>query len=114
MTVSFNGFNESVLTFKTIAKIESGTFVKMSGNGTVAACESGDEIIGVVISGDENHAAVQVGGVVTAPVASGVTGLTPGFNILTANGKNILLDDDSCVINRLVLSVDTNKITFIL
>lgn len=114
MGISFNGFKENVITMKVESKLTPGTFVEMDGNETVAAAEGENEIIGVVLSSDDSFAAVQVSGVVTAPIASGVTGLTAGYQILTADGTDILVNDDDCSIKRLVLSVGHGKVTFML
>ncbi len=67
MSISFKGFNEQVLTFKTEAELAAGTLVTMSDNGTVAACANGDKIIGVVLCCRDNLASVQVGGYINVP-----------------------------------------------
>ena len=64
MNVSFNGYDEKVLTFACTDKLEKGTPVKLSGNGTVAACADDDVFIRVVLSVRDGFAAVQTGGYV--------------------------------------------------
>ena len=51
MNVSFAGFGENIATFETAAAIPAGTPVKMSANGTVAACAAGDAFIGIAVTG---------------------------------------------------------------
>ncbi len=79
MSVSFEGFDEKVLTFNTSEDLESGTLVKLSGNGTVTACGEDDGFIGVVIDKRKNICSVQVGGFVTLPYE----GAAPGLNYQT-------------------------------
>ncbi|MCR5151451.1 MAG: hypothetical protein K6B52_09550 [Clostridiales bacterium] len=114
MEISFAGYGEKVATFKVAAKIDEGTFVKMNGNGTVAACTGEEEIAGVIVSSSDSYAAVQLGGVVTAPVATGVNGMAAGYRVLSAVGKNLVINDDDCSIKRLVLACENGKATFIL
>ncbi len=44
MNVSFNGIGCIAATFKTSGKVSPGNIVKVTENGTVAACADGDEI----------------------------------------------------------------------
>ena len=85
MSVSFNGFNSNILTFKCNAKIAKGTPVNIFESNTVVAASDSDDFHGVVIDGDENYASVQVTGVVTLPY----TGTAPetGFNSLGSDGN---------------------------
>ncbi len=62
MSISFKGFNEQILTFKTQGEIEKGSLVKMAESATVAPCESGDDFIGIAVHVHGGIAAVQVGG----------------------------------------------------
>lgn len=62
MSISFKGFNEQILTFRTQGEIKNGSLVKMSESATVAPCENGDDFIGIAVHVNGGIAAVQVGG----------------------------------------------------
>lgn len=112
MSVSFGGLLESTATFKTAASITAGKLVKMSANGTVAACSDGDKFCGYVVSGDGSYAAVQVRGIVTVPY----TGTAPsvGFASLVSDGTGVKTSNSGR--EHLVISVDStgSKVTFLI
>lgn len=112
MSVSFGGLLESTATFKTAASITAGKLVKMSANGTVAACSDGDKFCGYVVSDDGSYAAVQVRGVVTVPY----TGTAPsvGFASLVSDGTGVKASNSGR--EHLVISVDStgSKVTFLI
>lgn len=62
MNVSFNGFNQNVLTFVSENDIKQNALVKMTDNGKVDACENGDEFIGVCVNSRLGYAGVQMTG----------------------------------------------------
>ncbi|MBR3588282.1 MAG: hypothetical protein IKL16_01840 [Clostridia bacterium] len=64
MNVSFNGFNETALTFKCADKITKLYPVKISDDSTVAKCNSGDQFIGFCLDSDNENAVVQMSGYV--------------------------------------------------
>ncbi len=113
MSVSFNGFNEKVLTFKTESAVETGYPVMMSGNGTVAACESGDAFCGIAVHSEGTYVSVQLTGAITMPY----TGTTPevGYENLAA-GADGSVSVASGGREYLVLSVDAvnSKVTFVI
>ena len=83
MNVSFAGFGENIATFETAAAIPAGTPVKMSANGTVAACAAGDAFIGIAVSQRGDFVGVQLKGYRNAAV----TGSVPvGWAQLVADG----------------------------
>ncbi len=91
MSISFNGFNESLLTLNAASGFTSaGVPVKLSANGTVNACDEDDSFIGVSKSVSNGLACVQMTGAVTI----GYSGTAPaaGFNMLAADG-----DGNVCV-----------------
>lgn len=113
MSVSFNGFNEKVLTFKTESAVETGYPVMMSGNGTVAPCDSGDDFCGIAVHAEGKYVSVQLAGAVTVPY----TGTAPeaGYATLSA-GADGSVAAASGGREYLVLSVDTvsKKVTFVI
>ena len=72
MNVSFAGFGENIATFETAAAIPAGTPVKMSANGTVAACAAGDAFIGIAVSQRGDFVGVQLKGYRNAAVTGSI------------------------------------------
>lgn len=62
MNVSFNGFNQNVLTFVSENDIGANIPVKLIDNGKVATCANGDEFIGVCVSSRSGYTGVQMTG----------------------------------------------------
>lgn len=99
MNVSFNGYNEGVLTFEAESGVTVGTPVTMSGNGKVKAAQNA-VFCGVCINSRNGYAGVQINGYVTVEY-SGT--LSVGYNKLvsadgkvkadTTNGREILVVD---------------------
>ena len=80
MNVSFNGFQEQIVTFETDAALEAGVPVKVAANGRVAKCGDGDIPAGVTAAPSrEGLAAVQVNGYVRI----GYSGTVPELNRTT-------------------------------
>lgn len=115
MSVSFNGFNEKLLTFKCAAEITAGYPVKISANGTVAACASGDELCGVAVESDSSYSSVKLCGVVTLPY-TGSTAPSLGYTSLAADGAGGVSVPASGGRTYLVLSLDSTAgtVTFML
>lgn len=113
MSVSFNGFNEKALTFKTESAVETGYPVMMSGSDTVAACESGDVFCGVAVHSEGKYVSVQLAGAVTMSYSG--TAPEAGYETLTA-GADGSVTAASGGREYLVLSVDTvnKKVTFVI
>ena len=63
MSVNFEGYNEKILTFeKDTGSITIGYPVKVSSNGKVSQCSSGDKFCGFAVSVRENLVGVQMSG----------------------------------------------------
>ncbi len=62
MELSFNGFGENAATFTANPGVSAGIPVKMTGNGTVGACNAGDSFCGVTLGVRNGYAAVQLAG----------------------------------------------------
>lgn len=87
MNVNFNGYGENVATFIADSTLtDVGVPVKISADGTVAPCSSGDNFCGICIAVRDGYAAVQLAGYATVNTSSK---LALGFTKLTAgaNGK---------------------------
>jgi len=81
MKVSFNGYDEKMITFACNETVKKGSLVKLTQNGEVAACEDGDNFVGVAVNVRGGYAGVQMGGYISVPV-SGSAAL--GFQKLSA------------------------------
>ncbi|MCR5485062.1 MAG: hypothetical protein K6F09_05665 [Clostridiales bacterium] len=113
MSVSFNGFNESLLTFNAASGFTAeGVPVKMSADNTVNSCADGDDFCGISENVRNGYAAVSLSGAATLPY----TGQAPvaGYACLVANGAGGVKTASSGI-SRLILSVDTvnSKVTFL-
>ena len=110
MKVSFGGIGESVATFynSEFEGAAAGDFVKLSGNGEVAACANGNAVCGLCISADDNFAAVQIGGFVKAVYSGAAPAL--GYAKLSAAGGNVVKADLSGR-DYLVIEFDTSAKT---
>lgn len=99
MNVNFNGYAENVVTFIAADNLtQAGVPVKISADGTVAACSSGDVFCGVCVAVRDGYAAVQLSGYTkvktTAKLALGYTKAAAGANgTVAANtaGRELLV-----------------------
>ena len=86
MKISYEGIGQWAATFAA-SQVSEGEMVKVSGNGTVAACAAGDGFCGMVLSVSRggDACAVALGGMVTA----GYSGTAPalGWSILVGDGS---------------------------
>ena len=86
MKLSYEGIGQWAATFAA-GQVSEGEMVKVSGNGTVAACAAGDGFCGMVLSVSRggDACAVALGGIVTA----GYSGTAPalGWTGLAADGS---------------------------
>lgn len=65
--ISYNGFNNNFLTFNTDTKLGKNTPVKVVAGDKVEACSTNDIICGVIASGSDDAASVQINGYVELP-----------------------------------------------
>ncbi|MCH5297375.1 MAG: hypothetical protein J1E85_06880 [Ruminococcus sp.] len=85
MNVNFNGYNENVATFVADSKLtNAGVPVKISADGTVTVCTSGDKFCGICVAVRDGYAAVQLSGYVTVKTS---TKLALGFTKLAAGAS---------------------------
>ena len=110
MNVDFKGINENVATFVADETVEAGMFVKIIGDGTVGACSSNDEIIGLCVNVRDGYAAVQISGYMEANTTSS---MGTGYIKFLANDPKTITPGTSSRSYLVVCSKD-NKIGFIL
>ena len=110
MKISFDGIGVQTVTFKTASGVTAGIPVKISANGTVAACTAGDAFVGVAGSvEDDGFAAVTLRGFVKLPY-TGDTAPSLGWCWLAGNGSGgVFADDDG--MPYLVVHLDTTNKT---
>ena len=114
MKLSYEGIGQWAATFAA-SQVSEGEVVKVSANGTVAACAAGDGFCGVVqsVSRDGEACTVALGGMVQAAY----TGTAPalGWSGLSANGTGGV-KADSVGHSYLVVDVDSTggTVTFVL
>ena len=109
MKLSYEGIGQWAATFA-CDDLAEGELVKVSANGTVAACAAGDDFCGMVLS-------VGRGGEVTAGYTVPAEGAAPalGWSGLSADGEGgVQADADGST--YLVVDVDTTAktVTFVL
>lgn len=105
MNVSFNGFDEGVITFETDGDIEINSPVMITSNGKVS--EALGTFCGICKCTKNGYAAVQLNGYVVVPY---VNAPMVGYSKLTAiNGK--VTTDNIYGREYLVINVDTSAKT---
>ncbi len=111
MNVAFDGIHETVVTMAAESTAEAGQVVKISANGTVAACGAGDPFFGLALSLRDGAAAVQIGGFMTVSCASGCPALGPVT--LAADGNGGVKTAASGTLAQ-VVAVDTADLTAVI
>lgn len=85
MKVSFKGYGENVATFECADGVSKGTLVKISDNGKVSVCSSGDRFCGVAIDVRNGFASVQLSGYTTVKINGSVS---CGYQNLVAHASD--------------------------
>jgi len=114
MKVSFEGIGDQVVSFAAAAGTTAGVFVKVSANGTVAACAAEDNFIGYCINVDGGFAEVMTHGYISCSY-TGDTAPTLGFCKLVADtaGK-VTADSDGREFLVLELNTTAKTVGFIM
>ena len=92
MNISFNGFNENVLTFIADSTVEEGMPVKISADGTVSKCANNDAFCGLCVGVREGYATVQLTGYAVFPAGAKVT---VGYTKLAVNSEGKVAANNS-------------------
>lgn len=101
MSISFNGYNKTVLTVETLAKLNQNTPVSIDSNGNAVEAADGSDFIGIVVNTRDNIAGVQTDGYVEI----NYTGTAPlyGYVPLVANGNGgVKVYTDGTVKHRVI------------
>jgi hypothetical protein len=104
MELSFMGYGEKAATFAAADGVTAGMPVKITADGTVGPCASGDLFCGVVLNARGGYAAVQLSGYVRLPYDG--TAPAVGYQSLAAaaSGK---IEGNAAGRSLLVIDVDT-------
>ena len=103
MNVSFNGYNEGIVTFEAEDGVNAGEPVAMSANGKVKAATA--EFCGICRGVRNGYAAVQLNGYASVPY-SGT--LSVGYQKIAASSGKIKADSTN---GRSILVVDVDSTT---
>ena len=114
MKLSYEGIGQWAATFAA-SDVAEGELVKISANGTVAACTKGDPFCGMVLSVSRggDACAVALGGLVTA----GYTETAPelGWETLSADGTGgVQVDEGGRSYLVVDVDADAETVTFAL
>ncbi len=104
--ISFEGIGEVVATFACGDGVAAGQVVKVTEDGTVGPCSDGEKFCGVALSAQDGYAAVQLGGLVKAPLSG--EGVAAGWCKLSADGSGGVKKDDSAGVEYLVVRVESD------
>lgn len=111
MSINFSGYNENVVTFKTMDNtVVMGTPVKMADSQTVAKCENGESMVGVAVNVRNGYAAVQLTGYIELPTDDT---FSAGYNNIAAGEGGKVVNSDSGR-EYLVVTTDEKIVGFIL
>ncbi len=103
MNVSFNGYNEGIVTFEAESDVKAGIPVMMSGNGKVKAAIGA--FCGICTAVRGGYAAVQLNGYVRVPYSGTVS---VGYDKLAADNNKVKTDTTN---GRSILIVDVDSTT---
>jgi len=105
MAVSFNGYNETLVTFQAGTGTKKGIPVKLNADREVAACAANNLFCGKCVAVSGGYASVQLTGYVKLPY----TGTAPavGYTMLAADGSGAVKTVASGGRTHLVIDVDT-------
>lgn len=68
MNISFDGINESIVTFNSQGEIKPGALVSVVDNATVKQASADESFIGICVSNKNDVAAVQISGFATIKI----------------------------------------------
>jgi hypothetical protein len=109
MNISFDGIGQNVATFLAEEGLSEGQVCKVTANGTVSACASGERFCGVVHHLEEDGAAaVILAGFVTLPYTGSAP--TVGYDKIAAGDGGAAAANDAGG-EYLVVDVDTENMT---
>ncbi len=110
MNINFNGYSENAVTFLAAEGVEKNMLVKVTANGKVAPCTSGDKFCGVCVDVRDGYATVVTSGYVNMPASKTIA---VGYQTLSASAANTVTSGTSGK-EYLVVESDTTSVGFIL
>ncbi|MDD5795694.1 MAG: hypothetical protein PUD24_01985 [Oscillospiraceae bacterium] len=110
MDINFSGYGENALTFYGNGSLKKGMLVKITSNGTVSACASGENFCGVCADVNGDYATVVMSGFVKVPAAKTIT---PGYQKIAASASDTVTTSTTGR-EYLVIESDASSVGFIL
>lgn len=113
MNISFDGINESIVTFLAQGEINPGCLVTPSNNNTVKQAEDNSNFIGVCVSTKSGLAAIQISGFATIKIKTlGETTFGRQYFVADSDGSLKLSESSNNLAVPLnVVSIDKTKST---
>lgn len=112
MNVNFNGYGENVATFIAGSNLtDAGVPVKVTADGTVSACGSGDAFCGICVGVRDGYAAVQLSGYATVQTTSKIAA---GYQKLAAGANGAVVTNTSAGREYLVVDSTASQAGIIL
>ncbi|MBR3621454.1 MAG: hypothetical protein IKN56_08070 [Clostridia bacterium] len=106
MDISFEGYDNSAVTFMAEDNVVPGMPVSLSDSFTVQRAQPGDSVIGIALTVRGGYAAVQTRGIIRYRC---VDGTEPGWARLTVDNKGALSYESEDGPERLVAGVETTQ-----
>lgn len=109
MAISFNAIGQAHVSFSAAESAAAGKVCKLTANGTVGACASGDSFFGVVTDVRAGVAAVMMSGYAELPYSG--TAPSVGYQTLAADGSGGVKTVTTGGRSLLVVQVDSANAT---
>ncbi len=106
MNISFEGYDNSAVTFEADESVVPGAPVMLSESFTVQTAQPGESVIGVALTVRGGYAAVQTRGVAKLPCESG---LVTGWAKLTVDGSGAISGVCDEGPERLVIGIEETQ-----
>ncbi len=106
MSVSFKGYGENVLTFKSILK-DKNTLVKINSDSSVSKALADEDFIGITVYADGKYAGVVVDGYVEMKYSG--TKPAEGFGALVSDGANAVKSSTTSKHIVRIIKVDSDN-----
>lgn len=106
MAIGFKGFNEQILTFKTISA-EKGYPVKQNASGDLINCSANEDFMGICTQVNSDFAGVQMGGYIEMQYSTGSPEY--GLKCIQADGTGKVKVSDSGNKKYQIIKIDTEN-----
>ncbi len=104
--VSYKGFNQGVLTFKS-SGAKTGAPVSIDMNGNVVNAINGNEFVGICVGVHDGYAAVQISGYAEIKYSGSIS--ASGYVALVSDGKNGVKSSTTNIARYKMIKNDTEN-----